>query len=50
MLMRSPQSYSTLDDAADEVPASRDQRNDLRNVGPLLDLRGLWLIFRWRSS
>jgi succinoglycan biosynthesis transport protein ExoP len=49
MLMRSPQSYSTLDDAADEAPAGRDQRNDLRNVGPLLDLRSLWLIFRWRA-
>ena len=47
--MRSPQSYSTLDDAADEVLVSRDRRNHLISVRSLLDLRGLWLILRWRA-
>ncbi len=49
MLMRSTQSYSTLDDPAEEVVLDRDQRGDVRRVTGTLDVRSLWLILRWRA-
>jgi polysaccharide biosynthesis transport protein len=49
MLMRSSESYSTLDDPADEIPIIREQRTEARSDGALLDLRGMWLLLRWRA-
>jgi succinoglycan biosynthesis transport protein ExoP len=45
MLMRSNESYSSLDDVADEVPS----RRTTAHIAGLLDLRGLWLVLRWRA-
>src|SRR5580704_10032829 len=47
LISREP--YSTLDDAAGAVLVGRDRRRDARDEAGLLDLRGLWLILRWRA-
>jgi uncharacterized protein involved in exopolysaccharide biosynthesis/Mrp family chromosome partitioning ATPase len=49
MLMRSGNSFSSLDDPVDELSNRRNQRGGGTNVAGLLDLRGLWLILRWRA-
>lgn len=49
MLMRSSEGFSSLDDPVDEISIRRDRRGGVTNVAGLLDLRGLWLILRWRA-
>jgi succinoglycan biosynthesis transport protein ExoP len=50
MLSRNEASYSTLDDPEDPELVSRARRGRVGNRGELIDLRGLWLVLRWRAS
>jgi succinoglycan biosynthesis transport protein ExoP len=53
MLMRSSETYSTLDEPAGEMQLGRDRRGETKaeptNVAGSFDLRGFWLILRWRA-